>query len=95
MEATIGQKLEHNIARQSKSNVTFKHQTRYNYKDQKLHRRDKATMFLQHVKYQDLLIGCVRDLGKKMWGGGSESYNISITKAQIHKNRFHFGSRSI
>lgn len=43
-----------------KSNVTFKHQTQYNYKDQKLHRRDKATMFLQHVKYQDLLTGYVR-----------------------------------
>lgn len=79
MEATIGQKLEHNIARQSKSNVTFKHQTQYNYKDQKLHRRDKATMFLQHVKYQDLLIGCVRDLGKKMCVGEEGEYlNLTI-----------------
>lgn len=95
MEATIGQKLEH-IARQSKkSNVTFKHQTQYNYKDQKLHRRDKATMFLQHVKYQDLLTDYVRVIRKH----GGEKVNLHTIlvslKLKYIKIDFHFGSISI
>lgn len=48
------------------SPLHFQHYTQYNYKDQKLHRRDKATMFLQHVKYQDLLTGYVRVAGEEM-----------------------------
>lgn len=78
-----------------KSNVTFKHQTQYNYKDQKLHRRDKATMFLQHVKYQDLLTGYVRVIRKH----GGEKVNLHTIlvslKLKYIKIDFHFGSISI
>lgn len=45
MEATIGQKLEHNIARHLKSNVTFKHQTQYNYEDQNFTEEIKPPCF--------------------------------------------------
>lgn len=35
-------------------------------------------MFLQHVKYQDLLTGYVRELGKKMWGGVNLTVSVSL-----------------
>lgn len=74
------------------SNVTFKHHTRYNYRDQKLHRRDKATVFIQHVKHQEQLTGCVRinvNNGRLKW-----CLTISL-KFKFIKIDFCFGSRSI
>ncbi len=60
-----------------KSKVTLKHLTPYNYKDHKLHRRDKATMFLQHERYQDLLTGYVRVIRKHGGGKSESSHNFS------------------
>lgn len=65
LEATIGQKLEHNIARRSKTAMSLlnvRHSTITRTKN--FTEEIKATMFLQHVKYQDLLTGYVRVIRK-------------------------------
>ncbi len=96
VEATIGQKLEHNIARQSKkamSLLNIRHSTITRTKN--FTEEIKPPCFLQHVKYQDLLTDYVRVIRKH----GGEKVNLHTIlvslKLKYIKIDFHFGSISI